>query len=94
VESRKKHFETQRRHEAAKRAWRAEPRPDWPDENAYTQQIQPRLLSVSIATLSDSLGICESYAADIRSGRHRPHPRHWQVLAGVVGISGAQTVSE
>jgi hypothetical protein len=24
---------------------------------------------------------CEPYAVDIRTGRHRPHPRHWRKLA-------------
>jgi hypothetical protein len=27
------------------------------------------------------------YAAYIRAGRHRPHPRHWLVLAKLVGVS-------
>jgi hypothetical protein len=27
------------------------------------------------------------YAADIRAGRRRPHPRHWQALAQLVGAS-------
>jgi|ERR1039458_3488957 hypothetical protein len=26
-------------------------------------------------------------AHDIRTGRHRPHPRHWQALAKLVGVS-------
>jgi len=26
------------------------------------------------------------HAADIRAGRRRPHPRHWQALAELVGI--------
>lgn len=85
LESRKKHSETQRRHETAKRAWRSAPRPAWPDEKAYTHEIQPRLSSVAITTLSSTLGVCESYAADIRAGRRRPHPRHWRVLGNLVG---------
>jgi CRISPR-associated endonuclease Cas1 len=32
-QSRKKHSATQRKHEAAKRAWRSSPKPDWPDED-------------------------------------------------------------
>jgi hypothetical protein len=86
-DARRKHSETQRRHEAAKRAWRSAPRPAWPDEEAYTREIQPRLSSVAISILCSTLGICESYAADIRAGRHRPHPRHWQSLARLVGVS-------
>jgi CRISPR-associated endonuclease Cas1 len=84
--SRRKHSETQRRHEAAKRAWRSSPKPTWPNEATFTTKIRPRLAAVPISTLSSKLGVCESYAADIRAGRHRPHPRHWQVLAELVGI--------
>lgn len=86
-ESRKKHSATQRRHEAAKRAWRSSPSPARIDEVVYSQQIHPRLVSVTIAAISSALGISDSYAADIRAGRHRPHPRHWQALAELVGIT-------
>jgi hypothetical protein len=85
--SRKKHSETQRRHEAAKRAWRSSPKPDWPDENTYIQQIQPRLTGITISALASALGVSEPYAAYIRAGRYRPHPRHWQALAELVGVS-------
>lgn len=85
-ESRKKHSETQRRHEAAKRAWRSSPKPAWPDENTYVRQIQPRLVGITISVLASTLGVSEPYAAYIRTGRHRPHPRHWQALAELVGV--------
>jgi CRISPR-associated endonuclease Cas1 len=86
-ESRKKHSETQRQHEAAKRAWRSSPKPDWPDENAYVTQIQPRLSAVTISALASTLRISEPYAAHIRAGRHRPHPRHWMALAKLAAFS-------
>lgn len=86
-EARRKHSETQRRHEAAKRAWRSLPKPTWPDELTYIREIKPRLASVTISTISSALGVCESYAADIRAGRHRPHERHWQALSELVGIT-------
>ena len=86
AESRKKHSETQRLHEAAKRAWRSSPKPDWPDENTYAEKVQPALATVTISTLASTLGISQSYAADIRVGRHRPHPRHWQALAQLIRI--------
>jgi CRISPR-associated protein Cas1 len=85
-ESRKKHSETQRRHEAAKRAWRSSPKPDWPDEDTYVRQIQPRLAAVTISALASSLGVSEPYAAHVRAGRHRPHPRHWQAMAELTGV--------
>jgi len=84
--ARRKHSETQRRHEAAKRAWRSARQPGWPDEATYIREIQPRLASVTISKISSTLGLCESYAAEIRAGRHRPHPRHWLALAELVGV--------
>jgi CRISPR-associated endonuclease Cas1 len=86
-ESRNKVSQTQRRHEAAKRAWRASPKPTWPDEQAYVREIQPRLVTVAISRLSSDLGVSESYAADIRRGRRQPHPMHWRVLARLAGVS-------
>jgi hypothetical protein len=43
--------------EAAKRAWRSSPKPDWPDENTYVRQIQPRLVGVTISALATTLGV-------------------------------------
>jgi CRISPR-associated endonuclease Cas1 len=88
AESRRKHSATQRRHETAKRAWRSSPKPAWPDENTYIAKVQPGLAKVTISVLAATLGVSESYAADIRAGRHRPHPRHWRMLAELVGIGG------
>ena len=85
-ESRKKRSEAQRRHGAGKRAWLASPKPAWLNEDTYLKKIHPRLAGVTISTLSSTLGVSESYAADIRAGRHRPHPRHWEALAELVGI--------
>ena len=78
---------TQRRHAAAKRAWQTSSLPPWLDEEAYLQKIQPRLAGVTISVISSALGVSNPYAADIRAGRHRPHPRHWQTLAQLVGVS-------
>jgi ribosome-binding protein aMBF1 (putative translation factor) len=89
-ESRKRHSETQRRHEAAKRAWRSSPHPAWLTEQTYIERIQPRLAGVTISALSSRIGVSESYAADIRAGRHRPHPRHWQILARLVDVSSEE----
>jgi CRISPR-associated endonuclease Cas1 len=86
-EARRKHSETQRKHEAAKRAWRSTPQPAMPDEGTYIREIQPRLASIPISKIAATLGVCESYAADIRSGRRRPHPRHWEALGRLVDVS-------
>jgi len=59
----------------------------WLTEDVYVEKVQPMLAKVTISKISSTLGVCESYAADIRAGRHRPHPRHWQALAQLVGVS-------
>jgi len=79
--------ETQRLHEAAKRAWHSSAKPAWLNEGTYLEEIQSRLAATTIFALSSALGVSESYAADIRAGRRRPHPRHWQALAQLVGVS-------
>jgi CRISPR-associated endonuclease Cas1 len=86
-DARKKHSATQRRHEAAKRAWVSSPKPDWPDKNTYVREVQPRLVAVTISAMASTLGVSESYAEDIRAGRHLAHPRHWHTLAQMVGAS-------
>jgi CRISPR-associated endonuclease Cas1 len=85
-ESRQKHSDTQRRHRAAQREWHSASIPDWLTGDVYSETIQPRLASVTISTISSTLGVSESYAADIRKGKHRPHPRHWQTLADLAGV--------
>jgi len=61
--------------------------PAWLDRQTYVTKIQPRLGAVTIPAISATLGVSEPYAADIRAGRRRPHPRHWQVLAQLVGVA-------
>ncbi len=86
-EARARHAETQLRHAAAKRAWQASSLPPWLDEETYLRRIQPRLAGVTISVISSALGVSNPYAADIRAGRHRPHPRHWMALAQLVRVS-------
>jgi hypothetical protein len=78
--------ETQRRHHAAKRAWRPSDLPDWLNEKTYCEKIQPRLATFTVPAISSALGISEPYATDIRKGKREPHPRHWETLAQLVGI--------
>lgn len=53
-------------------------------EQVYVEEIQPRLPTVKIAKIASTLGISEPYAAEVRAGRYRPHPRHWQALVGLI----------
>ena len=86
-ESRKKRSEAQRRHRAANREWTSSSNPPWLTEVTYREKVQPMLSTVTISAISSMLGVAESYAADIRAGRHRPHPRHWQALANLAGFT-------
>ena len=87
VEARARQAEKQRRHAAAKRAWRPSDQPAWLDQQTYLQKIQPRLAGVTIPVIASALGLSQPYAAEIRAGRCLPHPRHWQTLARIVGFS-------
>jgi ribosomal protein L32 len=85
-ESRRKQAESQSRHRRAQEGWRSGAKPSWLTESVFTEEIQPRLASVTISSLASAIGVSESYAADIRAGRHRPHPRHWQILSRLVHV--------
>jgi hypothetical protein len=61
--------------------------PTWLNNETYEQKIQPRLAGITYSTTASVLGVSEPYAADIRAGRRRPHPRHWQALAQLGGVS-------
>jgi hypothetical protein len=82
IELAKKHSETQRRHEAAKRAWRSSTKPAWPDENTYVRQIQPRLVGITISVLGFD---ARCLGALCRLHPHRPTPPAPEALAGAGG---------
>jgi CRISPR-associated endonuclease Cas1 len=79
--------ETQRRHAAAKAGWLISELPPWLTKDIYLREIQPRLKTITLSALASALRISLAYAVDIRSSRRVPHPRHWQTLAQIVGIS-------
>jgi CRISPR-associated endonuclease Cas1 len=77
---------TQRRQRAAQRDWNPTDLPEWLTGEFYREKIQPRLATVTMRAIMEALEISKPYAADIRSGKRVPHPRHWQRLAGFVHI--------
>jgi CRISPR-associated endonuclease Cas1 len=85
-EAERRRGETQRRHHAAKWAWRPSDLPDWLNEKTYQEKIQPRLAGVTVPAISAALGVSEPYATDIRRCRRIPHPQHWEKLARLVGF--------
>ncbi|MGB6484859.1 MAG: CRISPR-associated endonuclease Cas1 [Candidatus Acidiferrales bacterium] len=78
---------TMRRQEAAKQAWKSSDLPEWLTGKAYREQIQPKLVTFTVSAIASALGISKPYATDIRAGKRVPHPRHWQTLALLVGVT-------
>jgi CRISPR-associated endonuclease Cas1 len=79
--------ETMRTHRRGISNWKPSDLPAWLTRDVYVEQIQPALAGVSKSSIRAALGVSEPYAADIHAGRRRPHPRHWQALAKIVGVS-------
>jgi CRISPR-associated endonuclease Cas1 len=77
---------TQRRQAEARKAWKLSDKPEWLDENAYEEKIQPRLSGVAVSTIVSALAVSRHYATNIRAGRLIPHPRHWLALAQLAGV--------
>ena len=67
------------------RCWSLSSLPTWLDEKCYVQKIQPHLRTVKIREIVEVMHVSHPYAALIRSGRRRPHPRHWLALVQLVG---------
>jgi CRISPR-associated endonuclease Cas1 len=80
--------ETQRKHAVARYAWSPSDQPEWLSDGIYAEEIQPRLAHVANSAIASALGVSLYYAADIRRGRRRPHPRYWLALAKLIGFSG------
>jgi hypothetical protein len=78
---------TQRQQIAARKAWKASDQPDWLTEDFYAKKIQHRLSRLRNSAIASALAVSMPYAAEIRSGRRRPHPRHWRALTELIGIS-------
>jgi CRISPR-associated protein Cas1 len=87
-ESRARVAATQRRQQTARWNWKPSSQPDWLTAKTYEEQIGPLLEKSSISQIATALSVSIPYAAGIRLGRRRPHPRHWHALAKLVGVTG------
>jgi hypothetical protein len=72
----------------AQHSWKKSDQPAWITPELFAQQIQPLLSRVPMSVIREAIGVSNWYASRIRKGC-RPHPRHWQALAELVGISSA-----
>jgi hypothetical protein len=73
-------------HAVANSWWDASSLPSWLNEECYVQKIQPRLGTIKVREIAEAIHVSKPYAAFVRSGRRRPHPRHWLPLATLVDI--------
>ena len=92
AEARARRSGTLRRHGTARRSWVSSDRPAWLDKETYLTKVQPMLMEITNSSIVSALGISRSYAAEISAGRC-PHPRHWQALAQLAGVSAEENRS-
>lgn len=78
---------TQRRNALAQWGWLPSSQPAWLNQETYSKKIQPLLAQFTNSAIASALNVSVPYAADVRAGRRRPHPRHWQALAQLVGVT-------
>jgi len=76
-----------RSHARAASAWQPSSLPAWLSEETYLGKIQPLLAGITNKAVASALGSSIPYASAIRAGRRVPHPRHWQALARLIGLS-------
>jgi hypothetical protein len=74
-----------RRNALEQHSWKESDQPAWLTPEFFVGKIQPVLTSVSMSAIRSVLGVSKWYASKIRQG-YRPHPRHWQALATLVGV--------
>ena len=74
-------------HAVANTWWDPSSLPSWLNEDCYVQKIRPQLGKLKVREIAQALQVSQPYAAFIRSGRRRPHPRHWTTLAQLLGVS-------
>jgi CRISPR associated protein Cas1 len=73
-------------HAVANSWWSPSSLPAWLDKEFYVQKIQPQLKTLKVREIARAMQVSQPYAAFIRSGQRRPHPRHWQILAILTGV--------
>jgi CRISPR-associated endonuclease Cas1 len=83
--ARAKQSATRRRQAHACSTWNSATQPAWLTQDFFARKVQPLLASISTSKIAGTIGVSRWYAGRIREG-YRPHPRHWQALAKLVGL--------
>src|SRR6266567_2332212 len=89
-EAQLKRANTQRKNALAQHAWKPSENPPWLTEKFYSANVQPLLAAMSSSAIARQISVSRWYAGRIREG-YRPHPRHWQALAELVGVALSRT---
>ncbi len=76
---------THRKHAQARAAWNPAKQPAWLTEQVFSEKIQPALAQASATAIAKRIRVSRWYAGRIREG-YRPHPRHWEALAKLIGV--------
>jgi CRISPR-associated endonuclease Cas1 len=85
-EARAREGQKQRQHAEARNSWTLFPnKPSWLTTKVYSERIQPQLAGLPNSSIASRIGVSRWYAGRIRRG-YRPHQRHWQALAQMVGF--------
>ena len=87
-EARAKAGRKQRQHAEARNSWIPVCKPGWLTATVYEERIQPLLAMLPNSSIASRIGVSRFYAGGVRQG-YRPHPRHWQALAELVGVWGS-----
>ena len=74
-------------HAIANSWWDPKSLPNWLTEEYYVQRVQPLLRGKKVREIAEAMQVSQPYAAFVRSGQRRPHPRHWESLAALVGAA-------
>jgi CRISPR-associated endonuclease Cas1 len=85
-EAQEKRAHTQRKNALAQHAWKSSDQPAWLTDTFYSEKVQPVIAAISASVIARQILVSRWYAGRIREG-YRPHPRHWEALAKLVGVS-------
>ena len=81
-------------HAVANTWWNPSSLPSWLTEECYVQRIQPLLKEKKVRKIAAAMQVSELYAGFVRSGRRRPHARHWKALADLGGFKPDQVLKQ
>jgi len=81
-------------HAVANTWWDPSSLPSWLTADCYVQKIQPLLKSKKVREIAAAMRVSDLYAGFVRSGRRRPHARHWKALADLAGFKPDQVFKQ